>query len=352
LTEGTAAISKLYDGTITIGNFPDAAIFDPVLVANNRGEFYKYISIVSHTIVEFGIDGKRRFGNYDEVYTELKVCSETVASIAEPLMDEDEIDSAAAYVAAGNMLLDLYVKLEVLVVDLDALYLSDMVTDIMYESGTLKKIEETINTATYYPAWQAVGNALEESIFYKNNGDAWESFLSAVTPPVDAYRNALETIEQETESEGIKTAIVSAENVRIAFETGDLFNYPVFKEFDDIMAKVYAAITATTGVSMGSIGIGLDGAPPVTLGYMAGWFLFEEDDDKLKVQNNTLNFIIGQDIDQYGFTKLYFDFAFKAFGSRSAFTWHINGGLDNYLIDDGKGMGGAILLKVGTPPLP
>jgi hypothetical protein len=363
-------------GTITIGNFPDAAIFDPVLVANNSGEFYKCLlsdSMEGMFICIFIVDGRKNIEIYDTAYNEFKKHSKDAADIAAGMdgKEGEELRTAvAAYVAAANILIGSYEKLRAAVTTIQRGELWEMMGEARSgygDRGGIEDIADKIDPAAY-SAWQAALDAFPAYANYTSNEDHWAAFLKEVVHVVGeengyggSYPTAVDAINDEDDDEDLIAQVEAAESIREAFESGDFQRqdakeafdgefpvYPSLREFDDVMTKVYAAITATTGVSMGSIGVLLDGTPPATLPYMAGWFLFEEDDDKPKVQNNALNFIIGQD-DQYGFTKLYFDFSFKAFGSRSAFTWHINGGLDNYIIDDGKGMGGAILFRVGDP---
>jgi hypothetical protein len=49
-----------------------------------------------------------------------------------------------------------------------------------------------------------------------------------------------------------------------------------------------------------------------------------------------------------GFTKLYYNLAFQAYGEPSLKTWRIKEGLDNYYIDNGSNSGGSILLGIGN----
>jgi hypothetical protein len=358
----------IWDGTITIGNFPHAAIFDPVLVKNNRlmdiyhfnnnfedDLYYRMAAASAASVIK----------EYDNLYRK----ASALAAKAEDLSSFNDASGADTYVeaarAAGYKSTELgmwsgaYGELSQFVLNNMGGLEDIILINITWLSAILDQINSSDSTAAAQ-AWTEAYNAFNVLI-PSDPTEYWYRFYVThenLFPVGNAYREAIEAVDQDWSGSDIAEKIEATKTARKTFEDAfEALNLPTGEEFLVAAEKLRTAITVTTGVSVGSFDVLLDVLPAATILDMGGYIDFANEqypdyDDLIAALKQgesitpTVEFSLDTLYATEGYAAVYFDFAFKPFGSSRANTWHIKGGLNNRVIDDGSGIGGGILLKV------
>jgi hypothetical protein len=333
-SEGFPYFSSLGRGgcfaaAITIGNFLDAAIFDPVLKADREIEDFR-----------------------DAIEKVVSYASQDILRVLAPFeADLAAIVAAGDYFEGGGTLTDN--ELEALADLCPGLAgrISLLVDSFQNLLGGEKNLQASIATAkdvnyanaAAAKAWEAA-DFLSGALAYSPNekvGDANKTPWGFLAEAMAEYLRLFEKMKGGNSWTSDRTAELAS--IRALMAQGP--EYPSVAELQAVFAAVKAAGAATSGLSAGSLPGAVEGARSVTLPFAAGWV-------DLDVPSHVTVNVLFATPRQTGFAKLYFDFAFKAFGGSQVHTWHIKQGLDNYAVDDGTGRGGSILLSVVPPPAP
>jgi hypothetical protein len=318
-------------GKITIGNFPPGAIFDPELFSNGRQPGVQEIVNALKNLNALDLS----FTAYEKFFTEAKEASDK----AETLVTQNRF---SLYSEAALQASTAYSNLKTIFLGDDPEVvggIAGIIDDMKIAIGSL--ITAITNFADADSAWTGVCQAFED-INYPTQGELTDAKDKAQTAS-EAYNEAGTVVGRLGNGEGSNLNTISEVGAATtASNNVEWIELPSTKELQDAIALVNAAIPpVTSNVSMGYMGWGsvVDGAEPVTLA-VTGY---------VDIDNGVLEFTLTTG-EKAGFTKLYFDFAFKAFGSSAVNTWHIKEGLENYFIDNGTNWGGSILLAIGRLP--
>jgi hypothetical protein len=344
LPEGAAGA-----GTITIGNFPNSAIFDTVIAGDSA-------KINSALVPAFGTFGALDLVRLLTAYKALQPKAKAFSDAAEDAKNFDTEANAKIYLAAASGAGALYEEMASLA---DQIATADPVTTL----GTLNSAITTAKDGSWSfdnpaatTAWGVVEAAFDNSSVSETAGKLWPVFSTTATWTTvaedlaalgAAYITAAAAIEGGNYTAANISAVNTATTTVTKLYTADTGTILLATSPDNLQAAFAAAdaaITATTRVTMGSLGVDSTGGnpsgstQPIILPFAGGW---------VATATGTVNFALGTP-SLSGLTKLYYEFAFKALGSSSANTWRIRDGLDNFYVDTGSNSGASILLSVGS----
>jgi hypothetical protein len=344
LPEGAAGA-----GTITIGNFPAGAIFDPAI--NTDSSLTEVTAAVTALAVFGKLDLVRLLTAYDTIKTKAGDFS-TAAENKKNFSDEPD---AKAYLAAALEAGALYEEMASLAAQIVA---ADPVTALStLNTAIVAADDKTFTNPAAETAWGVVKDAFDNNSGSETAGKLWPVFAATtawtalqekVTAVGAAYIAAAEAVTAAIESGNYTAGNIPA----VGAASASLEGSPTLEaaitaaafpaNLQAAFAAADTAITATTRVTMGSLGVDSTGgnpsgsSQPIVLPFAGG-----------RVDSGVVKFDLGTP-SLSGLTKLYYEFAFKAFGSSSANTWRIRDGLDNFYVDTGSNSGGSILLSVGA----
>jgi hypothetical protein len=319
------SLGRVSTGTITIGNFPDPAIFAAALI-NDSG----------NTAFQGAITAIAKMGAYDlvrldGVYESLTRDAVFLANAAEADKEFEDAAGRDRYIANATAAVPVLAELA----DVTAGFNKN--ETFMAVSGIYSPVQSASNQSYA----QAGVKAAWGKVFTGVQGLKYP-YLYGV---LGDYANALRSVGQAyTKAAGLsagKDTYSENDETKSAIETATTLyeglsppNISTFAELQAFFGLINTAVTATSGLRLGSAGVG---SRPAVIPFAGGYVDFD---------TGIVHFTLATP-QVSGLTKLYFDFAFKPFGSSSANTWHIKEGIDNYVIDDGKGQGGSILLSIG-----
>jgi hypothetical protein len=315
---------RVSTGTITIGNFPNKAIFDTALVDDS-----------GNTIFRDGLTDFAKMGAYDlvrllGVYESLTRDAESFANAAEANKEFGDAAGRDRYIAGAAAAEPVLAELADLT---DWLGSNVYVATIGGVSGALSSAStQDYAQPAVKPAWgkALAGLVLQYPLYSQDMYD----YATRLRNLGQAYTKAAGLSAGKTAYNGdaeTATAIAAASDLYGALDPPTISTSVKLQE---VFSLINTAVTATSGLRLGSAGVG---SRPAVIPFAGGYVDFD---------TGIVHFTLATP-QASGLTKLYFDFAFKPFGSSSANTWHIKEGIDNYVIDDGKGRGGSILLSIG-----
>jgi hypothetical protein len=315
---------RVSTGTITIGNFPDKAIFDTALVDDSKDTTFR--DGLTAIVQMAAYDLVRLLGVYEKLTDDAEFLA-NAAEANEAFVDAAGRDRYIANAAAAEPVLA------------ELADLTDWLATNVWESTFWG-----VGTALYYssiqsykqpavkPAWGKAYTGFvltypSSALYMRNYADRLRNIGRAYTKAAGLSAGKTRYDEDLETEDAIADASsqYGNRNPTIISTSADL---------QEIFGLINTAITATSGLRLGSAGVG---SRPAVIPFAGGYVDFDA---------GTVEFTLAPP-QASGLTKLYFDFPFKPFGSSQANTWHIKEGIDNYVIDDGKGQGGSILLSIG-----
>jgi hypothetical protein len=352
---------KTCSGVIVIGNFPDEAIFDPNLLAdpvidplfNDNFPFKDAIEAVA----DFGtLDLLRLFTAYTAALAKAESTvsgAEGFAVLAESGAAIGTLITASSYVANARGAAAAYEEMAELlgqIADADPEANFTAVQSAVNSAAALSYANPAAVTAwtTAKAAFASTeaGPTPPKDPFkdgFSVKAD-WNARKTQVAAAAAAYADAAVAVAALIEAGGSYSApgaVATATAKKTAITQA--VTYPEVAVLKAAFAAANNAITVTSGLTMGSLGVASTGnQPPVVLPFAGGSVVASPGMGGIIFSVGTPRIS--------GLSKLYFDFAFKPFGSSAANTWHIKEGLDNYLVDNGKAEGGSILLSIGSAP--
>jgi hypothetical protein len=333
-------------GTITIGNFPDAAILPGSFAGDTtKDDFYKDDSPPTGVLPALATFGELDLVRLLTAYTtatakagEFGTAAEGNVSGSSPLTD------AAAYTAAAQGAAAAYEEAADLLSQLNT---GAPATAI----GTLRTALTAVSGGSLFgnvaanAAWVTANSAFSATTLtpdFTATGSDWSDLIDQLKAAGVAYTNAADAVAAGTATKSDDAVIAAATTAKGNVDLTSV-EYPPVQKLREAFAAANNAIAVTSGLTMGSLGVASTGnQPPVVLPFAGGFV-------SASGGTGTVTFVLGTP-GISGLSKLYFDFAFKPFGSSAANTWHIKEGLDNYLVDNGKAEGGSILLSIGSAP--
>jgi hypothetical protein len=332
----------VFTAAITIGNFPHAAIFDPVLTEDTKTA--EDGQLVLKEVFQDLLTGVAGFASHDI----LRVLAPFEADLA-------------AVVAAGDYLWNggalTINELESLEEVADGLDWSRVVSlKTSFDNLLINELQPFITAAkngdyanaAAAKAWEAAGS-LFGALYYSEEMAPWEFLNDLIACHAQLFRDlGKDGMGGGSFTQDFLDDWFGGEfGIWEAMRQGPV--YPTVAEVQAALTAIKAAVAATSGLSAGTLPGAVEEAEEarsVTLPFAAGWVDLDGGPS-----HGTVNVVFAAPA-QTGFAKLYFDFAFKAFGGSQVHTWHIKQGLDDYAVDNGEGGGGSILLSVGSPVNP
>jgi hypothetical protein len=287
-------------GSTTISAFPNAAIFDEIhtTVFTDGVEAFEKVSKLQNFVAEYeaGLIRAKGLSDYAE---SLKTYNGTAGA-------EAYADAATNAAAAYGDLTGLITLINGLVIIGD---------DIA-----------AINTAT--------GKSI--SLTVPDTTTTLDGRLSGVQT---AYTNAATTARSDPVSTN-NSNISTATSGKSTLESDTTFSGFTSASIQTQILEAGKEFAFLSPVKLGSLNADLqDSTEKETLALPFAFGYIDE-------MTSEINFILLTP-PKFGFTKLYYDFNFKAFGDDKLNTWHVKEGLDNFVIDSGANNGGGILLKIG-----
>jgi hypothetical protein len=344
------------NGVIVIGNFPHKDIFDPNLLADpaiESGENNLPFMNAIKAVADFGtLDLVRLFTAYTTALAKAESTvedAEGFATLAESSASFQTAETASKYLAAARGAAAAYEEVAELLGQIAA---ADPATNFAAVHDTVGAAQEL---AYANPAAVTAWTTAKAAFANEEDGEPfkagfseqadWEVRQGQVAAAAAAYADAAVAVAALIDAGGISSDGIAAIGTATT-KKGNInqaVTYPEVAVIKAAFAAANNAIAVTSGLTMGSLGVASTGnQPPVVLPFAGGLVTAGSD-------MGGVIFTVGTPRIS-GLSKLYFDFAFKPFGSSAANTWHIKEGLDNYLVDNGKTEGGSILLSIGSAP--
>jgi hypothetical protein len=335
-------------GSITVGNFPVAAVFDTALNDNNQADFQAVLEPLAKLAA---VNDFNPVAAYAYAYDYLDEARMFEANL---LNDNHEITKEEMLAELGRKRDCFTAATETLAIVQQIVELEPLVSAAKTAVAAAAAVDYANPAAK--TAWNTANTAFTPLTF--SASDKWSTLETTIQLMVDTVNEYIEELTTilgddskfpfDVDNFTKRLPMVDAGNALWGAHDAVALPDVDVDAFASAIASAQKAITATTSF-FSSLGLesdgGLIGVDPITPAFLGGYVTAPASSGS----PGTLNFFLTTP-SKNGLTKLYYDIPFKAFGRSAQKQWHIKQGLENYLVDNGENNGGSILLSIGSVP--